>query len=111
MILEPKKMRAWGFAQTAVACVCLFTAVRAPHLRAQSLADVAREEEARRKTIKSPSKVYTNKDLVPVPPRSAPPLSAPGAAPPTSDVAGRSAGVQPAGDQEHADAAPASVPR
>ena len=30
---------------------------------AQSLADVARKEEARRQTIKEPSKTYTNKDL------------------------------------------------
>ena len=29
----------------------------------QSLADVARAEEARRRTVKSPSKVYTNDDL------------------------------------------------
>jgi hypothetical protein len=32
-------------------------------VRAQSLADVARAEEARRKTVKSPGKVYTNDDL------------------------------------------------
>ena len=32
-------------------------------LRAQSLADVARHEQERRKTIKKPSKVLTNKDL------------------------------------------------
>jgi hypothetical protein len=34
-----------------------------PFLAAQSLADVARREQARRKTIKKPSKVLTNKDL------------------------------------------------
>jgi hypothetical protein len=32
-------------------------------IRAQSLADVARAEEARRKTVKVPAKVYTNDDL------------------------------------------------
>ena len=32
-------------------------------VRAQSLADVARAEEARRKTVKQPGKVYTNEDL------------------------------------------------
>ena len=32
-------------------------------LHAQSLADVARAEEARRKTVKVPAKVYTNDDL------------------------------------------------
>ena len=34
---------------------------------AQSLGDVARQEEARRKEIKQPAKVYTNKDLGDVP--------------------------------------------
>jgi len=38
--------------------------------RAQSLADIARQEEARRKTVKDGGKVYTNKDLKPVPPPS-----------------------------------------
>lgn len=38
---------------------------------AQSLADVARQEEARRKTIKAPSKVYTNESLRPEPAPSA----------------------------------------
>ena len=36
-------------------------------LTAQSLADLARKEEDRRKTIGAPAKVYTNKDLNPVP--------------------------------------------
>ena len=52
-------------------------------IRAQSLADVAREEEARRKEIRRPSKVYTNKDLANVPPpaeQSAPPPTQPDAA-------------------------------
>jgi hypothetical protein len=37
-------------------------------VRAQSLADVARKEEERRKTVKPAGKVITNKDLVDVPP-------------------------------------------
>jgi hypothetical protein len=37
---------------------------------AQSLGDVGRDEEARRKDVKQPSKVYTNKDLGSVPPAS-----------------------------------------
>ena len=43
---------------------------------AQSLADVAKKEEERRKTVLAPTKVYTNKDLnaVPAPP---PPSSKP----------------------------------
>lgn len=39
----------------------------APQVRAQSLADVAKKEEERRKTVTAPAKVYTNKDLNPVP--------------------------------------------
>jgi len=41
--------------------------------RAQSLAEVAKKEEDRRKTVPSPSKVYTNKDLAPTPAGSPPP--------------------------------------
>jgi hypothetical protein len=40
-------------------------------LRAQSLADVAKKEEERRKALPPPTKVYTNKDLVDVPSGSA----------------------------------------
>lgn len=36
--------------------------------RAQTLGDVAKKEEERRKTVANPAKVYTNKDLSPVPP-------------------------------------------
>ena len=42
------------------------TGLSAP-LRAQSLADVAKKEEERRKKLPSPAKVYTNKDLSAVP--------------------------------------------
>jgi len=41
-------------------------------LAAQSLADLARQEEARRKAIKEPSRVFTNKDLPAVPAPAAP---------------------------------------
>jgi hypothetical protein len=40
---------------------------------AQSLAEVARAEAARRKAITLPSRAYTNKDLKPVPPAPSPP--------------------------------------
>lgn len=59
-----------------VTAAALLSATGGVALRGQSLADVAREEEARRKDIKQPSKVYTNKDLVAVPPPSAPPPAA-----------------------------------
>jgi hypothetical protein len=50
--------------------------------RAQSLADVARAEEARRKAVKQPAKVYTNEDLKPSnePPRPATSTSSAGTA-------------------------------
>jgi hypothetical protein len=58
--------------------VVLSLGVFAP-LAAQSLADVARQEEARRKAIKKPAKVLTNQDLGAA--GAAPPPSTPAAAP------------------------------
>jgi len=60
---------------------------------AQTLGDVAKREEARRKQVKAPSKVYTNEDLrggdagsaAPAPPSQA---AAPNAAPPAAPAAG-----------------------
>ena len=51
----------------AALSIVLFAGTAAP-LCAQSLADLAKKEEERRRGIKEPSKVWTNKDLVPVPP-------------------------------------------
>jgi hypothetical protein len=49
------------------------TAAAAPVVvSAQSLADVAKKEEERRKEIKQPTKVITNKDLAPAPTASTP---------------------------------------
>lgn len=71
------------------ALLVLVLAAWAVPASAQSLAAVARTEEARRKQVKQPSKVITNKDLKPVtsppPPPPAPadaPAPAEGAAPP-----------------------------
>jgi hypothetical protein len=49
-------------------------------LTAQSLGDVAKKEEERRKQVAGSGKTYTNKDLAPAPPSStpAPATSAPG---------------------------------
>jgi len=63
-------------------------------LAAQALADVARQEEARRKEIKQPAKVYTNKDLVSVPSPSPPPQTA-SSATPAADVTGKEAAKDP----------------
>jgi len=49
----------------------LFLAGSATALRGQTLADVARKEEARRKGVKEPAKTYTNADLHSVPPATA----------------------------------------
>jgi hypothetical protein len=48
----------------------------AAHLGAQSLADVAKKEEERRKATPQPAKVYTNKDLSPAPAGSSAPVPA-----------------------------------
>jgi hypothetical protein len=57
-----------------VVCLGIGPAVRP--VRAQSLADVAKKEEARRKTIPEAAKVYTNKDLNAQPSGPPPPADA-----------------------------------
>ena len=63
---------------------------------AQSLADVARAEEARRKTAKTPAKVYTNDDLKPIGDSVAPPA-------PSAPVPASKPGSGPAGDAKTGD--------
>jgi hypothetical protein len=55
------------------AIVMVVASLSAAPLAAQSLADVAKKEEARRKEVKEPAKVITNKDLAAAPASSAPP--------------------------------------
>jgi hypothetical protein len=64
------------------------TEIFAP-LRAQTLADLAKKEEERRKAVPKPAKVYTNKDLNATPAGSVPPPSAtvPAAADANKDAA------------------------
>ncbi len=63
--------------RTGLLIVALLTVLAyAAPLGAQSLGDVAKKEEERRKQVKTPSKVLTNKDLADVPPATAPPASA-----------------------------------
>lgn len=66
---------------TAILSVCIGTP-----LFAQSLADVAKKEEERRKEIKAPSKVITNKDLSAVPASSTPTPPAAAPAAPAADA-------------------------
>ncbi len=65
-------------------CACALAAWIAP-VRAQALADVARKEEERRKTVAQPGKTYTNKDLRPAP--SPAPQPSPSSAPKGDDKA------------------------
>ena len=69
-------MRAHHFT-TAAAIVLFFAAVA----QTQTLADVARKEEERRKTVPEAAKVYTNKDLSPTAASSAPQPAASSATP------------------------------
>jgi len=102
---------------TAIVALLLCGAARVP---AQSLADLARQEEERRKAIQTPGKVYTNDSLRPEPPSSAPaaapvPLGQPPqppAAPGTPAVPGQvpAAGSSPEG-QPPAAQAPAPAPQ
>jgi len=70
-------------------------------VRAQTLGDVSRQEEERRKEIKTPAKVYTNKDL------SAPPVmpSAPANAGTPAATPSPGASSTPAADDKAKDAA------
>jgi hypothetical protein len=67
-------MRSPRLLTIAVVAVSLAGAAAA----AQSLADVAKREEERRKDVKTPSKVLTNQDLTPAPATGTPAAPAPG---------------------------------
>lgn len=67
-------------------------------LFAQTLADVARQEEERRKAIGHPAKVYTNKDLGGAPPST--PVSTPPPAPAKSAAAPADASKDAAKDAD-----------
>jgi hypothetical protein len=81
------------FALTAALVVALMCSARVTP--AQSLGDVARQEQARRKTVKHPGKVYTNESLRPTePPASDAPVS-PAASADSAPPAGTPAEAQP----------------
>lgn len=89
-------------------CVFAMSLVGSVHaLWAQSLADVSRAEEERRKTIKAPAKVITNKDLkapVPVTPTTTTDGTTPA---PAAGAAATNAGTDKGAGTPAADAAPA----
>jgi hypothetical protein len=77
-----------------------FTAGR---VSAQTLADVAKKEEERRKKVAAPAKVLTNKDLTPTPPGSP---SAPGPAASATPAKPAAADDKAAADKDAGDKAP-----
>ena len=80
-------------------------------LSAQSLAAVAKQEEERRKTIKQPSKVLTNKDLKPVPAAPEPAAAAaPKADAPKDAAADTARDTSKDASAKDAAAAPAAAP-
>jgi hypothetical protein len=81
---------------TAAGLFLVAVGLVAPPARAQSLAEVAKKEADRRKSVSEPAKVYTNKDLSPVPPGSPPPPP-PAAAP--NDTAKAADGDKKADDK------------
>lgn len=86
-------------AMTRVALVFLACMLTVPSVaRPQSLADVARQEEARRKAVKEPGKVYTNTDLRPDISKGQPPASAA----PAADKTAPADGAKPSADAKEA---------
>jgi cell division septation protein DedD len=73
-------------AAAAVACVCLGATLpaMAQEKKPASLAEIARKEAERRKAVKAPSQVFTDKDVRALMPRpaAAPPSAEPAAGPP-----------------------------
>jgi hypothetical protein len=67
-------MRPFRLLSVIVATCLSAAAARAALPQTQSLAEIAKKEEERRKSAQ-PAKVYTNKDLTPAPPGSPPPAA------------------------------------
>ena len=84
------------FSMAVIFALCLTAGASA-----QSLADVARAEEARRKSVKGGAKVYTNEDLVRTPATSPAPASAP-----AGPTAGKPDAATPAAAAKPEDAKP-----
>jgi hypothetical protein len=93
-------MRCFSIRATVVALVLVSSATAS----AQSLADVARREEERRKAVGTSGKVYTNDQLRPEPPASGAPVATPGSdapatpAAPSTPAAGAPATGAPGGE-------------
>jgi hypothetical protein len=83
-----------------VSCTAALLVAAAVPVFPQSLADVAKKEEERRRKIPEPAKVYTNKDLVPVPTSSTPPPAAVPGEPAAPAPAATAPGEAPRDDAE-----------
>jgi hypothetical protein len=83
------------FSTIAVTAVLLALGASLASLAAQSLADVARREQERRKTITKPSKVLTNQDLEAAPAPSATAPATPSASGATPATGGADADKKP----------------
>jgi hypothetical protein len=86
--------------------LCLAVAASSVPLGAQSLADVAKKEEERRKNVPSPAKVYTNKDLTAGPGGTSPAIvpgtpAAPAAAPAPENASKEATGGGQVKDQAY----------
>jgi hypothetical protein len=69
-------------------------------LAGQTLADVAKKEEERRKTVKASGKTYTNKDLGTLPPGTPAPPAPPPAAAATDAAAAKDKDTDKSGEKE-----------
>ncbi|HXD75494.1 MAG TPA: hypothetical protein VN628_17230 [Vicinamibacterales bacterium] len=88
---------------TALFCaVAVLACAGVRPVRAQSLADIAKQEEERQKKVRQPAKVYTNKDLGTPPTVTAAPPADPAK---PADAAAKPAADKPADDKK--DAGPA----
>jgi len=90
-------MRVTAICSAVVVFACAAGAVRP--VRAQSLGDLSRQEEERRKEVKQPAKVYTNKDL------GAPPQNFAATSPDAAKTAAATPAAAPAPDDKSKDAA------
>lgn len=99
MSVQPRSARALAIVVACIVALAGGTVASA----AQSLGDVARREEQRRKAVKSSGKVYTNRDLGPGgsrPPAPPPSQTAPGGAPADATTPPGAETTAPAEDPE-----------
>lgn len=94
---------------TAVVVLGFAALAQAQTSQTKPLADVAKDEEARRKTVRKPARVYTNGDLrsdiskgVPLPPSVATPGDKPANASPKNGTPGAPAAAAPGGIKDQA---------